>query len=293
MPFSFARRLEAGEDRSRLFAEDHSPVRDPLHFGHDGARTFARFQPVDPERIREHAAGDRGRLLCRWRVDVNHGRNRANPHLRGAADRLLVAAGLRTGSRSWRRRARAGCQRCPGRRRIRSRHISRWHTLHLGPIGHDLHGHGPIGRVCRTHPAHPVVAMAKVRFARGAGRRLPGRRMDLGRMAFISNDQAHLDELDGAVGGRLELLVARGVLFADRYSWLAPLGFSVHRDWHECHHDLRRLLVRPISGDQRDAPRWTGKSSRAAENLLIQFGSVLLAWLVLYHLYRQRIFLRI
>src|SRR6185295_3098918 len=58
---------------------------------------------------------------------------------------------------------------------------------------------------------------------------VPRRRLVLGPVAQLPHHQAHLDQLNGAVGRRVELFAARGVLPPDRHHWLAPLGLSVHR----------------------------------------------------------------
>ena len=75
--------------------------------------------------------------------------------------------------------------------------------------------------------------------------------LGLGRLARLSDHQAHLDEFDDAVGRWLELLAARAVLPAHRCHRLSTLGVPVRRHRGECHRDLCRVAFHPVSGDCR------------------------------------------
>src|SRR4051812_44586177 len=60
--------------------------------------------------------------------------------------------------------------------------------------------------------------------------------MGLGRVPALHDYQTHLDQLDGPLGGRLELLTSGAVLFGDRRHRAAVPGISARCDWHECNH---------------------------------------------------------
>ena len=139
---------------------------------------------------------------------------------------------------------------------------------------------------------------AKVLWLCVAGVRRPGRRLGPGRAGHLPGRQADLDTELGALQRRLVLPVPGRLLRRARPARRAVLGLPAARHRHEL--DRRVLHGRAVRGLHRartSPPTWARMSftvlGEPYEPLLHGAAVLLVLWLILFWMYRRKLFLRI